>query len=77
MMSASQAILRRVVAFTGPVKTKFPVPVPVSVVFPGPLLVPGLVFGYFRERYNALWPAIVLHVWYNAGFFLSGALLAF
>ena len=41
------------------------------------VLVPGLVFGYFRERYNALWPAIVLHVWYNAGFFLSGALLAF
>lgn len=40
------------------------------------VLVPGLIFGYFRERFDALWPAIVLHVWYNAGFFLSGALLA-
>lgn len=30
---------------------------------------PSLVFGYARERYGRLAPSIVLHVFYNAGFF--------
>ncbi len=36
----------------------------VSVFFP------SLVFGYFRERYDRLWPPIALHVVYNACWFL-------
>lgn len=31
------------------------------------VMLPGLVFGYFRERHG-LGTAIVLHAWYNAGF---------
>lgn len=32
------------------------------------VLLPGLLFGYCYER-GGLWPAIALHVWYNAGYF--------
>ncbi len=31
---------------------------------------PSLVFGYFRDRFDGVVPSIVLHCWYNAGFFL-------
>jgi membrane protease YdiL (CAAX protease family) len=31
---------------------------------------PGLVFGFFRERYQSVSPAIVLHSYYNAGLLL-------
>lgn len=31
---------------------------------------PSLIFGYFRDRYRALTAPIVLHVFYNTGFFL-------
>lgn len=31
------------------------------------VFVPGLVFGFFRERYNNLYVPIALHVFYNAG----------
>ena len=31
---------------------------------------PSLVFGYFRDRFDRVWPSIILHCWYNAGFFL-------
>lgn len=34
------------------------------------VLVPALVFGYFRDRYACVYPAIVLHMIYNAGYFL-------
>lgn len=30
---------------------------------------PALIFGYFRERYASTKPAIILHVFYNGGFF--------
>lgn len=30
---------------------------------------PSLVFGYFKERANSLVPPIVLHVFYNAGYY--------
>jgi len=30
---------------------------------------PGLVFGYFRDRHRSVVPAIVLHVFYNIGYF--------
>jgi membrane protease YdiL (CAAX protease family) len=31
---------------------------------------PSLIFGWFRDRYQSVLPAIVLHVIYNTGFFL-------
>jgi membrane protease YdiL (CAAX protease family) len=34
------------------------------------VIVPSLIFGYFRDRYQGLVPSILLHVFYNAGFFL-------
>jgi len=33
------------------------------------VIFPSLVFGYFRDRYQSVAPAIVLHVFYNAGYF--------
>lgn len=41
------------------------------------VIFPSLLFGYFRDRYHRVGPAIALHVWYNAGFFWAfGALSA-
>ncbi len=38
---------------------------------------PSLVFGFFRDRYGTLLPSILLHIFYNAGYFwLFGAPLA-
>jgi len=35
------------------------------------VFIPSLVFGYFRDRYHGwLVPAILLHCFYNAGYFL-------
>ncbi len=31
---------------------------------------PSLVFGYFRERHDSVITPILLHSWYNTGFFL-------
>ena len=39
------------------------------------VLVPSLVFGHFRDRYKSVWPGLVLHVFYNAGYFLIGAMI--
>lgn len=33
-------------------------------------LVPSLAFGHFRDRYRSIAPGAVLHVFYNAGYFL-------
>ncbi len=30
---------------------------------------PALIFGYFREKHNSLWPAVILHFFYNLGYF--------
>jgi membrane protease YdiL (CAAX protease family) len=35
---------------------------------------PSLVYGFFRDRYNNLYPSIVLHSTYNAGFILINIL---
>ncbi|MEM7255878.1 MAG: JDVT-CTERM system glutamic-type intramembrane protease [Pseudomonadota bacterium] len=32
------------------------------------VFIPSLLFGYFRDRYQLVWPSIILHCWYNAGF---------
>lgn len=34
------------------------------------VMVPSLVFGAFRDRYRSVVPAIILHCFYNVGFFL-------
>ena len=34
------------------------------------VLLPALLFGYFRDRHASVLPAIALHVFYNAGYFL-------
>ncbi|MEO5573578.1 MAG: JDVT-CTERM system glutamic-type intramembrane protease [Gammaproteobacteria bacterium] len=33
------------------------------------VFLPSLIFGYFRDRHQSVRPAIVLHVFYNAGYF--------
>lgn len=32
---------------------------------------PSLVFGHLRERFASVWPAVVMHIVYNAGFGLA------
>ena len=32
------------------------------------VLFPSLVFGFFRDKYTNIYPSILLHVFYNAGF---------
>ena len=34
------------------------------------VLVPSLIFGYFKDRFKTLGAPIALHVFYNAGYFL-------
>lgn len=38
------------------------------------VVVPSLIFGYFRDRFGSVYPAIVLHSFYNAGYFLFAGL---
>jgi len=33
------------------------------------VLFPSLIFGYFRDRYTSIYPCMVLHAFYNAGYF--------
>ena len=33
------------------------------------VLFPSLIFGYFRDRYASVYPCVVLHAFYNAGYF--------
>ena len=33
------------------------------------VLLPSLIFGYCRDRYNSIYPCIVLHTFYNIGYF--------
>lgn len=32
---------------------------------------PALIFGYFRDHYQRVAPAAILHCFYNAGFFMT------
>lgn len=34
------------------------------------VIAPSLVFGLFRDRYQSVIPAIILHMFYNSGYFL-------
>lgn len=38
-------------------------------LFAASVFFPSLVFGYFRERHHGLAAPMLLHVWYNAGYF--------
>jgi len=33
------------------------------------VLLPSLVFGFFRDRYMSIYPCMALHAFYNAGYF--------
>ena len=33
---------------------------------------PSLLLGHVRERLDSVWPAVLLHVWFNLGFSLAG-----
>lgn len=39
------------------------------------VVIPSLVLGHLRERFGSVWPAMVMHAFFNAGFFLGAALL--
>lgn len=34
------------------------------------VFIPSIVFGYFRDRHESTLPSVLLHAWYNAGFFV-------
>ncbi len=34
------------------------------------VLIPSLIFGYFKDQYKSLAAPIIMHVFYNAGYFL-------
>jgi membrane protease YdiL (CAAX protease family) len=38
------------------------------------ILIPSLLFGYFRDRTGSLYPSLTLHVYYNTGYFLLAGL---
>ncbi len=40
-----------------------------SMIWAGLVLFPSLIFGWFRDRYNHMAPAVLLHVFYNLFFF--------
>lgn len=33
--------------------------------------VPSLLFGFFRDRHGSLYPSMLLHIYYNSGYFLT------
>jgi uncharacterized protein len=33
--------------------------------------IPSLVFGFFRDRHRNLYPPLLLHIYYNSGYFLT------
>jgi CAAX protease family protein len=35
------------------------------------VLVPSLIFGFFRDRHGSVYPSMALHIYYNAGYFLT------
>ena len=35
------------------------------------VLIPSLLFGYFRERHASLYPPLCLHIYYNTGYFFT------
>jgi len=42
-----------------------------SPLWAAAVIVPSLIFGAFRDRYQSVVPAIILHSFYNLGYFLT------
>lgn len=40
-----------------------------SFLWAAATIIPSLIFGFFRERYQQIKPCIALHIFYNAGYF--------
>ncbi|HMS84410.1 MAG TPA: JDVT-CTERM system glutamic-type intramembrane protease [Nitrospira sp.] len=40
-----------------------------SPIWAALVFLPSLVFGYLRDRFNSTVPSIVMHMWYNGGYF--------
>ena len=40
----------------------------ICVALVAAVIVPSLIFGYFRDRHGNIHAAVVLHVFYNAGY---------
>lgn len=38
------------------------------------VILPALIFGFFRDRYASIWPGMLLHVFYNSGYFVMTGL---
>ena len=36
---------------------------------------PSLIFGHLRDRYASIYPSMLLHIYYNAGYFLLGEII--
>jgi len=34
------------------------------------VFIPSIIFGYFRDKYGSVKPTIILHIFYNVGYFL-------
>ena len=41
-----------------------------STIWSSAVFFPSLYFGYFKEKYASLYPSILLHIFYNLGYFL-------
>ncbi len=46
-----------------------------SVFWAVSVILPSLVFGYFRDKYSQIYPALILHSSYNTFYLLTGVLL--
>ena len=45
--------------------------VPHPPLWAASVLIPSLLFGYFRERHASLYPPLCLHIYYNTGYFFT------
>ena len=41
-----------------------------SPIWAALVFIPSLIFGYLRERFDSTVPSILMHMWYNGGYFL-------
>lgn len=64
-LGLSQANIAASIAFASLHLLNHPPAWAVAVFFP------SLLFGLFRDRYEAIWPALLLHITYNACYFAA------
>lgn len=63
ILGVSRANLMASVLFTA-IHFAYHPPIWAAAVF-----IPSLLFGHLRDRHSSVWPPIVVHVFYNAGYF--------